>query len=292
MQDDTTQNSTSRKNRNLSDELIALGNDSGAQPESPPSAAFSTKESDSLPGSAIQESKSERHTVTATSNQNRTSVFNGIAILALALAITCMAFLTHLALQVEDLLASSSVAVDQNPDIEALANRLTAMIENSTHENNKRIEQLENQLNRMMETLNKQHENRMNRLSTAHESNSLDKGVENGAVKSPEPKPTASAGSSDAADVSAEKTHAVNTNPALWFVNLGTFSSELDAGNFQKAALAAHPSLEIVPVAIDETTMFRVRTEGLESKQKAETIAQQLQIALQLSGVWVAQTED
>ena len=140
-----------------------------------------------------------------------------------------------------------------------------------------------------MDTLNKEHENRKNSLSAAHESNNLDTGVENGAVKSPEPKPTASASSSDATDLSAKTTNTVNTNPALWFVNLGTFSSEVNARNFQKSALVAHPGLEIVPVAIDETTMFRVRTEGLGSKQKAETITQQLQIALQLSGVWVAQ---
>ncbi|HAD09713.1 MAG TPA: hypothetical protein DCF62_09545 [Porticoccaceae bacterium] len=289
MQDDTTPNLRYRKNRNLSEELIALGNNSSAQPESSPSAAFSTRESDALPGSAAPESKSERHTVAATGNQNRTSVFNGIAILALALAITCLAFLTHLALQVEDLLASSSATVDQNPDIEALANRLTALIENSTHENNKRMEQLENQLKRMMETLNQEYENRKNSISAVHASNSLDKGVVNSTVKRPEQQPTTRASSSDAADVSTEKTNTLNTSPALWFVNLGTFSSEVDAGNFQKSALAAHPGLEIVPVTLDETTMFRVRTEGLESKQKAETIAQQLQIALQLSGVWVAQ---
>ena len=75
------------------------------------------------------------------------SVFNGIAILALALAITCMTFLTHLAFEVEELPPSSSATGDQNPDIEALANQLPVIIENNTHENNKRIGQLENQLN-------------------------------------------------------------------------------------------------------------------------------------------------
>lgn len=91
----------------------------------------------------------------------------------------------------------------------------------------------------------------------------------------------------------AEKPGPAKTiSPAHWFVNLGTFPSELEAGKVKKAALAIHPRLDIVPVEVDQSTLFRVRTEGMESKQKAETIAKQLQTALQLSGVWVAQAHE
>lgn len=273
MSDQGSPDSGARKNRNLSDELIALGQNAAPSPEraTPPTS----------PGD-----NGRQRALSLGGKPNRSSVFNGIAILALALAFTGTILLSRVALELEDLQTSLMITHDRSTKTETELNQATRTLKNTLDDFGSRFEQLESQLALITKRLDDRDIPDNNRL------------VETGDKKAPHDTEKASPGKASGIQDTSAINHTPKTRPVTieksfhWFVNLGTFSSITEAGRFKNKALSSHPDLEIVPVKIDQATMYRVRTRGLPTKQQAETLAQQLQAALQLSGVWVAQASD
>ena len=78
----------------------------------------------------------------------------------------------------------------------------------------------------------------------------------------------------------------------LWFVNLGTFSERISAESLKQRAKAIYANVELVTVQANQRSLYRVRARGFSSQQVAELKAQQLQAALELGGVWVAEQDN
>ena len=90
---------------------------------------------------------------------------------------------------------------------------------------------------------------------------------------------------------SSNKDNAV-AKAKLWFVNLGTFSERSSAESLKQRAAAIYAKVELVTVQANQLSLYRVRASGFPSQQAAELKAQQLQAALELGGVWVAEQDN
>jgi cell division septation protein DedD len=77
--------------------------------------------------------------------------------------------------------------------------------------------------------------------------------------------------------------------PNLWFVNLGTFSERSSAEILNNRAKAIYAEVELITIKANKRSLFRVRASGFPSQHLAELKAQELQAALELGGVWVAE---
>lgn len=97
--------------------------------------------------------------------------------------------------------------------------------------------------------------------------------------------------SSDAPPAAERPTETVHGNSVpdhTWFINIATVSSKSSALQLQKQVRNLGQEAGIVPVLIEGRRLYRVRIQGLESRNLAEREALRLQIALDLSGMWVA----
>ena len=312
----TTKSDSDRKvNLNLSPQLDALRRSaslSEARNYSLSSSIESTGDSSEPPN--LDESGLSQNTPTKITR--KTTLFDLIALMALALTLTSGIFLWQLTLRLSAMEtankqislsapaklsvgAADETAIKTKARMEALEQELKTLIHDQDGQHNMRrqAEQLESRLESVLARLSLlEASNTVNKPSTTGSTDTLSPGagltapmppLNSAPTRSLEKTPPEEKEDSSQAAVNQANTNSVAA-PHPWFVNLGTFSERTSAENLHKRARTVETDAEIITITANQRPLYRVRISGFDSQQTAELKAQELQTILSLSGIWIA----
>ncbi|MBV1932703.1 MAG: SPOR domain-containing protein [Porticoccaceae bacterium] len=311
----TARSDSDRKvNLNLSPQLDAL-RQSASLPEarnhtlsSSIASTSNSSESENLGGSGLSQT-------TPTKITRKTTLFDLIALMALALTVTSGIFLWQITLRLNTIEtahhqislsapselstgAADEIGIETKARMEALEQDLKTLINDQDGQRTMRrqTEQLEPRLESLLLRLSHlEASNTVNKLNTAGSTDALSVSA---GVTAPMPsiKPATiqSEGASpkviedaNQTSVNQAKTNSIAA-PNPWFVNLGTFSERTSAEKLHERATAIETGAEIITILANQRPLYRVRVSGFASQHTAELKAQELQTILSLSGIWIA----